>query len=410
MNYVCLSPLLPGLAATLLLLILGGCQISEEHGYRLHQLESPAAPGSGQSNLAAKSSGEVYLSWIEPGLEHEHALKHAVLEPGAIKWGKAVTFVEGDNWFVNWADFPSLLPLKNNLLAVHWLEQVPGEWYAYHVSIAFKNVQPDSTLSEAIRPHFDDSPTEHGFVSMVPLQDDRILAVWLDGRNMTGAHESGEMTLRSAEVSTSGKILNSRVIDGRVCECCQTSAAQIGASTIIAYRDRSDGEIRDISLSRYYNGQWSEPQVAHEDNWHFMGCPVNGPVLTSSGDHGGLAWYTGSGEEAVANYVHLNESLDDISNPIRIDDGNPLGRVDAVMQQDGTAWVSWVEKTEDGAENRLRRIDKDGSTGESITLHPLSPERQSGFPRMAISDDRIIITWIETGEEDLVKTGFVELY
>lgn len=394
---------------SLLVLMAAGCGQNQDQLYTVNNLETPASSGSGQSNLATNSSGDVYLSWIETGRQHEHALRYAVLNAGSDTWSDPKTFVEDDGWFVNWADFPSMMPLENGMLTAHWLDKVPGDWYAYHVKMAFMSSNPDSLISGPIRPHLDDSPTEHGFVSMVPMQDDRVLAIWLDGRNMVGGHQHGEMTLRSAEVTSSGEILNKKEIDGRVCECCQTSATRIGESFVVAYRDRSEDEIRDISLSRYHNGAWSEPKVVHEDNWHFMGCPVNGPALASSGDHGGVAWFTGVGDNAKVYFTHLDESLEHINNPIRVDDGFPLGRVDVVMQPDGTAWVSWVEKTDDGAETRLRRIDQDGKAGHSLSLHSLSPERRSGFPRMALSGDRLVVAWTDLSDESTVKTALVEL-
>lgn len=52
-------------------------------------------------------------------------------------------------------------------------------------------------------PHRDGTPTEHGFVSMLPWPDARRDAVWLDGRNFAKSHseetnENAEMTLRFA--------------------------------------------------------------------------------------------------------------------------------------------------------------------------------------------------------------------
>ena len=79
------------------------------------EIEDPAAPGSGEPNLHATASGDVFLTWVEPGLETKHALRFARLEDQA--WSAPQTIAEGDDWFVNWADFPSLVALDDGAMA-----------------------------------------------------------------------------------------------------------------------------------------------------------------------------------------------------------------------------------------------------------------------------------------------------
>ena len=45
---------------------------------------------------------------------------------------------------------------------------------------------------------------------------------------------------------------------------------------VVVYRDRSEQEIRDISIVRLHDGKWSQPSSVFEDNWKINGCPVNG--------------------------------------------------------------------------------------------------------------------------------------
>ena len=35
------------------------------------EIENPAVPGSAEPNLHATASGDVFLSWVEPGVEYE---------------------------------------------------------------------------------------------------------------------------------------------------------------------------------------------------------------------------------------------------------------------------------------------------------------------------------------------------
>ena len=64
---------------------------------------------------------------------------------------------------------------------------------------------------------------------------------------------------------------------------------------LVAYRDRSDKEIRDTSVVRFANGEWSAPVTVHADDWEINGCPVNGPVVTATGNAAAVAWFTGAG-------------------------------------------------------------------------------------------------------------------
>ena len=84
------------------------------------QLDAPAAPGSGEPNLAVAPDGRVLLSWIEPAGENQHSLRFAARSKGGA-WSKPETIKSGSGWFVNWADFPSLAALPDGTLFAHWL-------------------------------------------------------------------------------------------------------------------------------------------------------------------------------------------------------------------------------------------------------------------------------------------------
>src|SRR5262245_23904476 len=82
-------------------------------------LASPAAAGSAQPQLSV-SGGGALLSWIEQA-DGRAALKFAMRTPDG--WSAARTVASGDNWFVNWADVPSVVRLADGTLAAHWLQK-----------------------------------------------------------------------------------------------------------------------------------------------------------------------------------------------------------------------------------------------------------------------------------------------
>lgn len=162
-------------------------------------LVTPAAAGAMLPRLSADPSGTLWLSWVEPG-PGAHTLRFASLGDNA--WSGALTAARGADWFVNWADFPSVVHFGEGRLAAHWLRKVEGGTYAYEL-LASVSSDGGAQWSEPMAPHGDATATEHGFASLFPVPGGAG-AVWLDGRNTSGGdhgdgHHSahGAMTLRA---------------------------------------------------------------------------------------------------------------------------------------------------------------------------------------------------------------------
>ena len=237
--------------------------------------------------MNATADGRIVMSWIEKTGPTRYALRVAIREANG--WSETRTVSEGDNWFINWADFPSVIALRDGSLAAHWLVKSGKSTYAYDVNIA-RSSDGGKTWSTPIVPHTDKTQTEHGFVSLLPLPDSRVGAVWLDGRNMKDMKEEDEhapspesMTLRYAAIDAEGKLSDEAQLDERVCECCQTAAAVTSEGVVAVYRDRSDAEVRDIYTIKEVKGLWSQPRPLSSDNWKINGCPVNGPSIAADG-------------------------------------------------------------------------------------------------------------------------------
>ena len=262
-------------------------------------------------------------------------------------------------------------------------------------------------------PHTDGTQTEHGFVSMLPSSDGRLVAVWLDGRNMGGGHDGhgsrGAMTLRAAILDHAGTLYGETLLDERICECCQTSAARTSNGIVVAYRDRSDEEIRDISVVRWQNGTWSAPQTVHEDRWHILGCPVNGPAVAAAGEQVAVAWFTAAQDTPRIKLSFSTDEGQSFSAPVQIDDGLPVGRLNTILLQDGSALVSWIENTDDGAEIRVRRVYPDGTPDASSAVAATSASRASGVPRIARKGNAIYIVWTEAGAPPSIRTAVATL-
>jgi hypothetical protein len=350
---------------------------------------------SGEVDLALTGDGRAMLTWLEPAGASRHSLRVAVRAAG--RWSEPRTILESDSFFVNWADFPSLVALPNGAWVVHWLARVPGGTYAYHVRLAVSRDQ-GTTWTRPITAHRDRTAQEHGFVSMVPWDDSTAALIWLDGRDMKAAqnpeHDSeGDMTLRYTTVSSGGRLGEETVLDRRTCECCQTAMTRAASGPVVAYRDRSPDEIRDIAVTRLVGGAWTAPVHVGTDNWHFPGCPVNGPALSAQGDTVAIAWYTApGGEPRVFTAVSVDGGAT-WSVPLRVDDGRPQGRVDIELLRGGEVLVTWLEAVRMPVEVRARRVRMGGRAGESWRVSETADARSSGFPRLLRLGDEVIYAW-----------------
>ncbi len=306
---------------------------------------------------------------------------------------------------------------------MHWLEKVAPEPYAYHVKLAMSRDR-GASWSVPIVPHRDESPQEHGFVSMTALPDGGAALIWLDGRNMTEGHggHAGDMSLRATTLATDGSLSEDVLLDDRTCECCQTALARTASGLVAAYRDRSPDEVRDIAIVRHVNGAWTEPTMVADDHFVYPGCPVNGPQLAASGDTVAIAWFaapviadadtqspdqmTGP-RDAKVQVAFSADGGATFGTPARVDGGDPLGRVDIELLADGSALVVWVERTDSAAAVLARRVRPDGRMDQRWEIAVTAESRASGFPRTVRLGDEIVIAYRLVGKDGGVRVRAV---
>lgn len=388
-------------------------KIAAEQPLTIRATQSPADGDSREPELTVTHDGRVILSWVEKIDEKQYALRTAALDGSG--WSAAQTVAQGDNWFVNWADFPSVIALKDGGLAAHWLVKSGSATYAYNVNIAHSE-DSGKTWTTPVVPHRDNTLTEHGFVSLISLPDSRLGAVWLDGRNMKDMKETDEhapspasMTLRYAVMDAAGNLSDESELDERVCECCQTSAAVTSDGPILVYRDRSQTEVRDIYVVRNVNGAWTKPQPVVSANWQINGCPVNGPSVAADGKRVAVAWFTGAGNMSHVKIAFSQDAGATFSQPIQVDDGESVGRVDTVLLPDGSALVCWLSGNTDGGAIKVRRVRADGSLGPPAVIAMTDISRSSGFPRMARLGNEVHFAWTEFGKPSHVRTAVADV-
>ncbi|HSQ70208.1 MAG TPA: hypothetical protein VLM41_08985 [Steroidobacteraceae bacterium] len=376
--------------------------------YAVELRELPSGAGARYPSLATGPAGEVVAGWLEPQGEG-YALRFSTWRQH--RWQPAGTVASGSDWFINWADFPSVVPLGGDRLAAHWLEQTAGGIYSYDVRVSLSE-DGGRSWSRPFSPHDDGTPTEHGFVSLFSW-DGRSWAAWLDGRRTGGGHgggtehaqADGAMTLRSGPLTAVGG--EDVEIDDRVCDCCQTDVAITAEGPVLVYRDRDFAEVRDIALRRGTPQGWSDPVLVHADGWQIDACPVNGPAVDASGSTVVVAWFTAPDLPRVR-LAFSEDAGRSFARPLEVASGRVAGRVDVVLTG-GRAIVSWLEDGESGTRIRAQPFDRDGPVGQAVDIAESSVARSSGFPQMVAADEGILFAWTEVGDPPAVVTALVTL-
>lgn len=376
------------------IIVASACSQSETPTVSKRSLEIPATKGSMGPNLATGPDGTVVLSWIEPDGAGS-ALRYSRLSNAG--WGMPATVVRGDSWFVNWADFPSVVPLSDSLWGAHWLHSQPEGGYAYDVKLVMSH-DGGETWSEPFLPHFDGTPTEHGFVTLFP-DTNGMGIVWLDGRKMVNEYDENDvrasgMTLRAATFGEDKTPIRSSLVDDLTCDCCQTDVAITSDGPVVVYRNRTTEEIRDIYVSRREFGEWQEGKPVSKDNWEIAACPVNGPIIRANGNQVVTTWFTAAGDSPVVKAAWSNDGAKSFSDPIDISVDIPLGHIGAALLADGDLIVAWQEKTgQGGAELLLRRVSPSGDVSDVYRLNEAADIFAFSVPQVAVARDNIVLVW-----------------
>ena len=330
------------------------------------------------------------LSWLASTGEKRHALRFSELHGET--WTEAREVVAGDDLVANWADLPGVAPVSGGRLVAWWLSHAGDQAAGWSVRISTSS-DGGLTWSAPVSPHRDATPAaEHGFVSVFESREGATGIAWLDGR--ASAQPGGATALMATTLGAAG-LGPEVVLDPRACDCCPTAVARAGGAAIVAYRDRSDDEVRDIATVRRPSaGGWALPVVPHRDGWTLAGCPVNGPAIDARGDDAVLAWYSeaeGHGRVLVARSGDAGATWEPAS---KVDDGTPSGQVVAILLDDRTAVVGWVGRQGPETAFLLRRIWTRTGGEAAVRVATLGPGAAAGRPQLVRAGSRrLVLAW-----------------
>lgn len=354
---------------------------------RVEEIAAPVSAEAAGASLTRSPDGVAWLSWLERNGKTT-ALRCATFDGALNRWNTPRTIASGENWFVNWADFPAITVGANGHATAVWFVNNPATSAAaahdhhdpgYRALIS-RTVDHGRSWSQPAPLTRESDSVE--FVSLATLADGRVLAVWLDGR----AKKSGAP--RAAQQLFS-RILGSAAADTRVdasvCDCCQTALTAFPDGTaLVAYRGRSEDEIRDVWVARFRGDTWSEPRPLNNDDWKIAGCTVNGPQLASDGGRVAVSWFTAAENNPRVLTSFSPDAGTRFLMPLKLNHVKPAGRVATQLLHDGAILVTWVDA--DGA-GWLHRVTPDFTPTDPVPLAAAQGGRTKGFPRTVLLRD-----------------------
>ena len=350
------------------------------------------------------NNGILSLTWISSDEDMNAELNFRQFNDG--DWLNPMRLAIGSDWFVNWADFPTHA-ISGDQVLTSYLKKSAGGSYTYDVFLSLQNLSGEKVKEDFIL-NTDGFKAEHGFVSIVAKDDEGFLISWLDGRNTVEKDAYGNnkpMTIRFAEITNNGDIINEDELDASVCDCCQTSITNTDKGPLVVYRDRSEKEVRDIYVTRKLDDNWEAPAAVNNDGWVIYGCPVNGPKVVSNSNNVAVSWFTVYDGKPRVNLSFSKSYGASFDSPVQINDNNAIGRVDLVYLNDVEVLVSYMEQDDFDTYLRLKKVSVDGKVSKPITISKIDSGRNTGVPQLEILNDEIFVVWtVFENENNQLKT------
>ena len=350
------------------------------------------------------NNGTLSLTWISSDEDMNASLNFRQFKNDG--WTNPVSLATGSDWFINWADFPTHA-ISGDQVLTSYLKKSASGTYNYDVFLSLHKLSGEKVKEDFIL-NTDGFKAEHGFVSIASNDSEGFLITWLDGRNTVEKDKEGDhrpMTIRFAEITNTGEIMNETELDSSVCDCCQTSMTYTNKGPLVAYRDRTEEEVRDIYVTRNIHKVWENPIPVHNDGWVIYGCPVNGPKVVSNSNNIAVSWFTVSDGIPKVNLSFSESYGSSFGIPITINDLSAIGRVDTAFLNEKEVIVSYMEGDDDGTYLRIKKVSIDGTVSKPITISKIESGRGSGVPQLEIHDDQIFIVWtVFDNESNQLKT------
>ncbi len=336
---------------------------------------NPAGAESLQPNWSLTPDGGVVLNWTEASKDGSYSLRYAVRRGDS--WSQPVTIAAHRHFFRHPAEVPEVMETAGGHWLAHWVENQESS----DAEFVYVSSSADGThWTTPLMAHRDHSPVQHGLVSMIENPGGGASLFWLEA--LKG--EDGPVYLMRTVVDASGKEVSEERLDDDVCACCPTAVAKTTKGLVLAYRDHTPKDIRDIAILRLENGHWSTSKIINPDNWQIDACPINAASIAARGDHVAIAWYTAAHDSSQVKIVFSSDGGVTLSKPVVVSTGHAYGYASVVLDDSGNATVSWLEQGSGGTRVLVRAVTSAGAPGPVLQIAK-GEKSELGYPKLVRS-------------------------
>jgi len=347
-------------------------------------IANPAGKGSLQPNWSASASGVLLVSWTEKLADGTYALRFATRHGST--WSEPQTVATHRHFFRHPAELPEVITLSDKTMLAHWVETPEAGSDAEFVYVsASRDGLHWSIPAMANKDH---SQVEHGLASMVESGNGEASLTWLQA--LKG--EDGPVSLMRSVIGEDGKASKEEALDADVCACCPTSIVRTSRGLLVAYRDHTPADIRDISTIRFEGGRWLPSKTLNADNWKLNACPVNAAAAAAKGDHVAISWFTGAGSTPHVQVVFSTDGGTTFTKPVLVSTGHALGYTSIALDDQNGAYVSWLEQGANSTRVLVRHITAAESTGPVLEVDH-GARQAIGYPRLIHTGGETWIAW-----------------
>jgi len=357
---------------------------------KVEPIANPSAVTSLQAHWGTTQDGRPLLSWVETAKDGSYTLRYAIR--GGTQWSEPRTIATNRHFFRQPAESPSVISFADGSLLAEWVEIPPAASEAEYIYVSAS--KDGVKWTPPVMAHQDRSPVQHALASMVASGEREASIVWLEA--LKG--EDAPSTLKRTVVSSDGNVLKEESLDRDVCTCCPTSIVKTSRGLLVAYRDHTPQDIRDIATIRFENGRWLPAKILNPDKWEINACPVNGASATAKDNRVAIAWYTESQDTPRTQLVLSSDGGATFSKPIRVSTGNSFGHVSAALDEQGGVFVSWLEEGsgDEGVRLLVRYVTIAGVAG-APTQVAQGLRLSIGYPRLLHAGGETWIAWGNSG-------------
>lgn len=414
-------------------LLFSSCGRDRQRPVIEYTMGDPVDNGSRHATLMTDNNGRVFMSWLLRLDEDLNALEYTYFD--GRNWREPLNAGVKTDFKINAVNYPSITVWDGAPVAAEWLRTIPGYTGLSRPQISF--LQDNRRWSDPINPMESDLFLNDGYLNIQALDSSRVLVLWSGlevtvDENSATANAAGQAVLRSVVINSSGDVTGSQLIDTTASICSATDMVHSGSDIFAVYRRSSEEIPGQIAIARFdiETSLWDEPVVVTDDVLQNGGCPVEGPRVDAYDETVAVGWTSDAADTTRVMAAVSRDGGRTFGGMIQFGQEQLSGRADVAFGPEGDLYISWLrdgqpyanvmlhiipdEELDEGGVFSVGSIASgtaegdDGGTSEMpIVIGNVDPGISSGYPRMAMSENGLVMAWTQTDPFVRVRNAYV---